>query len=82
MINRICLTIFLFKKLDIPTRTISVSDSDSEIDLNFEPLVTLPEVELVTNEENEEELVKLRAKLFRFDTTDHDFPEWKVIIAA
>lgn len=49
----------------------------SEHDPHFEPIVNLPLVEIVTNEENEEELVKIRARLYRYDVTDH---EWKVSI--
>lgn len=45
-------------------------------EIHFEPLVQLPTVEVVTHEEEEEELLQLRAKLFRFDNT-LDPPEWK-----
>jgi len=51
----------------------SVSESP---DIYFEPLVNLPPVEVKTLEENEEELLKLRAKLFRYDATEEP-PEWK-----
>lgn len=44
-------------------------------DPHYEPIVTLPLVEIPTNEEDEEELVKIRARLYRYDTADH---EWKV----
>lgn len=47
-----------------------------EEQFNSAPL--LPEVELPTHEEEEEELVKLRAKLYRFDSTNEEGPEWKV----
>lgn len=46
-----------------------------EHDPHYEPIVSLPLVEVVTNEEEEEELVKIRARLYRYDTGDH---EWKV----
>ncbi|CAG9137105.1 unnamed protein product [Plutella xylostella] len=46
----------------------------SEHDPQFEPIVSLPVVEIPTNEEDEEELVKIRARLYRYDTEDH---EWK-----
>jgi hypothetical protein len=46
-----------------------------EHDPHYEPIVSLPLVELHTNEEEEEELVKIRARLYRYDTSDH---EWKV----
>ncbi|XP_037301435.1 LOW QUALITY PROTEIN: ran-specific GTPase-activating protein-like [Manduca sexta] len=45
-----------------------------EHDPHYEPIVTLPLVEVHTNEEDEEELVKIRARLYRYDTEDH---EWK-----
>lgn len=44
-------------------------------DPHYEPIVTLPLVEIPTNEEDEEDLVKIRARLYRYDTVDH---EWKV----
>lgn len=56
----------------------SESDSehqDSEHDPHYEPIVSLPLVEVPTNEENEEEIVKLRARLYRYDVSEH---EWKV----
>ncbi|KAK6192845.1 hypothetical protein SNE40_004246 [Patella caerulea] len=43
---------------------------------HFEPIVKLPAVETSTLEENEEELFKMRSKLFRFDNTLEP-PEWK-----
>lgn len=51
--------------------------SDTEIDPQFKPIISLPEVEVTTNEENESELLKIRAKLYRFDSVS-DPPEWKV----
>lgn len=46
-----------------------------EHDPHYEPIVSLPLVDIQTNEEEEEELVKIRARLYRYDTGDH---EWKV----
>ena len=46
-----------------------------EHDPHFDPIVSLPLVDIHTNEEEEEELVKIRARLYRYDTGDH---EWKV----
>ncbi|CAH2052380.1 unnamed protein product, partial [Iphiclides podalirius] len=46
----------------------------SDHDPHYDPIVSLPLVEIHTNEENEEELVKIRARLYRYDTSDH---EWK-----
>ncbi|XP_029475913.1 ran-specific GTPase-activating protein [Rhinatrema bivittatum] len=49
---------------------------DSNHDPQFEPIVSLPEQEIKTLEEDEEELFKMRAKLFRF-ASENDPPEWK-----
>lgn len=45
-------------------------------DPHFEPLVSLPPVETKTLEEDEEELLKLRAKMYRFDSAAEP-AEWK-----
>lgn len=45
-----------------------------EPQVEFTPIVHLKEVEVKTGEEDEEVLVKLRCKLFRFDSTNK---EWK-----
>lgn len=50
--------------------------SDTEHDIHFPPIISLPEVQISTNEENEEEFLKTRAKLYRFDGKN-DPPEWK-----
>uniref|UniRef100_A0A286XA87 Ran-specific GTPase-activating protein n=1 Tax=Cavia porcellus TaxID=10141 RepID=A0A286XA87_CAVPO len=49
---------------------------ESNHDPQFEPIVSLPEQEIKTLEEDEEELFKMRAKLFRF-ASENDSPEWK-----
>merc|ERR1711981_413172 len=49
---------------------------DSTHDPYFVPIVQLPEVEVPTGEDQEDETFKIRAKLFRFDSTA-DPPEWK-----
>ncbi|XP_037679562.1 ran-specific GTPase-activating protein [Choloepus didactylus] len=49
---------------------------ESNHDPQFEPIVCLPEQEIKTLEEDEEELFKMRAKLFRF-ASESDLPEWK-----
>ncbi|XP_044763669.1 ran-specific GTPase-activating protein-like [Coccinella septempunctata] len=50
--------------------------SDSEYDPQYKPIISLPEVVVLTNEENEVELLKVRAKLYRWDA--HGDPaEWK-----
>lgn len=50
--------------------------SDNENDFNFKPVVTLPEVIIPTHEEDEEELVKIRGRFYRF-AAEADPPEWK-----
>ncbi|XP_049618899.1 ran-specific GTPase-activating protein isoform X2 [Syngnathus scovelli] len=49
---------------------------DTNHDPQFEPIVNLPEQEVKTLEEDEEELFKMRAKLYRF-ASEIDPPEWK-----
>ena len=49
-------------------------DAEAEVDVHFEPLVHLEKVEVKTNEEDEEVMFKVRAKLFRFHA---DTQEWK-----
>lgn len=46
-------------------------------DPQFKPIITLPEVEVSLNEDHEVEMLKIRAKLYRFDSHS-DPPEWKV----
>merc|ERR1711990_684315 len=52
------------------------SKDESTHDPYFAPVVNLPEMEVPTGEEEEEETFKIRAKLFRFDSAA-DPPEWK-----
>ena len=47
----------------------NIQDSNAEADVHFEPLITLPEVQVSTGEENETSLFSHRAKLFRFTGT-------------
>ncbi|XP_005990277.1 ran-specific GTPase-activating protein [Latimeria chalumnae] len=49
---------------------------DSNHDPHYEPIISLPEQDIKTLEEDEEELFKMRAKLFRF-ASENDPPEWK-----
>ena len=49
-------------------------DPESEVNIDFKPLVSLPEVELITGEESDERLFSHRAKLYRFDST---LMQWK-----
>ncbi|XP_060081570.1 ran-specific GTPase-activating protein-like [Ylistrum balloti] len=59
-----------------------MADSKEEHDevespeIHFEPLVQLEKVEVKSMEEDEDEIFKIRAKLFRFDSTVEP-PEWK-----
>ncbi|XP_071447869.1 ran-specific GTPase-activating protein-like [Hetaerina americana] len=55
---------------------VATHDTSAELEIHFEPIITLPEVVVCTLEENEDELIKLRAKLFRYDTSETP-PEWK-----
>ncbi|GAA6096642.1 E3 SUMO-protein ligase RanBP2 isoform X1 [Tachysurus ichikawai] len=51
------------------------SDEDvSNNDIHFEPIVSLPEVEVKSGEEDEKILFKQRAKLYRWD---RDLKQWK-----
>lgn len=47
---------------------------EEEPDVHFEPLVKLEKVEVKTNEEDEESVFKIRAKLFKYHA---DAKEWK-----
>jgi len=47
-----------------------------EHDPYFEPVIHLPEVHIYSMEEDEDELVKLRAKLFRYDKSEEPH-QWK-----
>ncbi|XP_011297689.1 ran-specific GTPase-activating protein-like [Fopius arisanus] len=47
-----------------------------EVDVHFEPIVSLPLIDVSSNEEDEVEMIKLRAKLYRYDSTSEP-AEWK-----
>uniref|UniRef100_A0A671X792 E3 SUMO-protein ligase RanBP2 n=1 Tax=Sparus aurata TaxID=8175 RepID=A0A671X792_SPAAU len=49
-------------------------DAANNVDIHFEPIVSLPEVETKSGEEDEEILFKERAKLYRWD---RDLSQWK-----
>ncbi|XP_023272443.1 ranBP2-like and GRIP domain-containing protein 3 isoform X2 [Seriola lalandi dorsalis] len=49
-------------------------DAPNNVDIHFEPIVSLPEVETKSGEEDEEILFKERAKLYRWD---RDLGQWK-----
>jgi len=63
---------------DEPKAKAKKEDNEEEApespDVHFEPLVNLEKVEVRTNEESEESVFKMRAKLFKFD---RDAREWK-----
>jgi len=52
------------------------ADHPASPEIHFEPIVNLPKVEVKSLEENEEAVLKLRAKLFRFETSGEE-NEWK-----
>ncbi|KAJ8780419.1 hypothetical protein J1605_011683 [Eschrichtius robustus] len=56
--------------------TYTENADESNHDPQFEPIVSLPEQEIKTLEEDEEELFQMRTKLFRF-ASENDLPEWK-----
>jgi E3 SUMO-protein ligase RanBP2 len=79
----------LFNKASEPTTLTSLLNQDNEADhdgehggnpeeyepqVDFKPVVKLSEVEVKTGEEDEDVLLKLRCKLYRFDS---DTKEWK-----
>uniref|UniRef100_A0A673AUW6 E3 SUMO-protein ligase RanBP2 n=1 Tax=Sphaeramia orbicularis TaxID=375764 RepID=A0A673AUW6_9TELE len=49
-------------------------DAANNVDIHFEPIVSLPEVETKSGEEDEEILFKERTKLYRWD---RDLGQWK-----
>lgn len=51
-------------------------EEPGEDDLHFEPIVSLPLIEVSNNEEDEVEMIKLRAKLYRYDSSNNP-AEWK-----
>ncbi|CAH0549029.1 unnamed protein product [Brassicogethes aeneus] len=57
-------------------KSLTENGEETEFDPQFKPIVTLPEVEVKLNEDDEEEMLKIRAKLYRFDSNS-DPSEWK-----
>ncbi|EGO01698.1 hypothetical protein SERLA73DRAFT_177135 [Serpula lacrymans var. lacrymans S7.3] len=56
--------------------TDALTPREEEADVHFEPVIRLTErVDTKTMEEDEDVLFKMRAKLFRFDTTSTDWKE-------
>lgn len=70
----------MLKVISYHPRLTMATDHHTEVvespEVHFEPLVQLPTVEVITMEEEEEELIQLRAKLFRFDSADEP-AQWK-----
>jgi len=52
------------------------AEAQNDHDPYFEPVVYLKEVQVKTNEEDEEEMIKLRCKLYRYHTAETP-GEWK-----
>ncbi|XP_060533413.1 ran-specific GTPase-activating protein-like [Cylas formicarius] len=50
--------------------------SDTEYDVHYSPIISLPEVQVSLNEDDETEFLKIRAKLYRFDSLSEP-AEWK-----
>ncbi|XP_008275426.1 E3 SUMO-protein ligase RanBP2 isoform X1 [Stegastes partitus] len=72
-------TVFGSAAPSAPKNTGDEEGSDEEeapnnVDIHFEPIVTLPEVETKSGEEDEEILFKERARLYRWD---RDLGQWK-----
>lgn len=63
------------------SRNDSVSEHEDERshspDIHFEPVMKLPLIDVKTLEEDEEVLLQLRGKLYRYVTTPGEPPEWK-----
>ena len=58
-----------------PEEAAGANPEDFEPQVDFKPLVKLQQVETKTGEEDEETLLKLRCKLFRFDLKAKDWKE-------
>lgn len=52
-------------------------DVASSPDPHYEPVVKLSPIQLKNLEQDEEELIKLRAKSYRYVVNDEDGPQWK-----
>ncbi|KAL0267090.1 UNVERIFIED_CONTAM: hypothetical protein PYX00_009451 [Menopon gallinae] len=51
-------------------------NDEQENDPHFEPIISLPETEIPTLEEDEIVMVNLRARVYRYDSQENP-PEWK-----
>ncbi|KAK3751773.1 hypothetical protein QZH41_013231 [Actinostola sp. cb2023] len=45
-------------------------------EIHFEPIVSLPKLDIISLEENEEEIFQIRAKLYRYDSNGEE-SDWK-----
>ncbi|XP_077278148.1 ran-specific GTPase-activating protein [Temnothorax americanus] len=54
----------------------NTDEENTENDVQFVPIISLPLIEVSNNEEDETEMLKLRAKLYRYDTSNNP-AEWK-----
>ncbi|XP_076619220.1 ran-specific GTPase-activating protein isoform X1 [Colletes latitarsis] len=51
-------------------------EDTNENDIHFEPIISLPLIEVSNNEEDEVEMIRMRAKLYRYDSSNNP-AEWK-----
>ncbi|XP_076177331.1 ran-specific GTPase-activating protein [Ptiloglossa arizonensis] len=51
-------------------------EDTNENDIHFEPIISLPLIEVSNNEEDEIEMIRMRAKLYRYDSSNNP-AEWK-----
>lgn len=64
--------------IDIKSTNYVLQENEDESieNIHFEPIISLPLIEVSNNEEDEMEMLKLRAKLYRYDTSNNP-AEWK-----
>ncbi|KAH9377020.1 hypothetical protein HPB48_018730 [Haemaphysalis longicornis] len=63
--------------IEVMIRSILEDERSHSPDIHFEPVVKLPLMEVKTLEEDEEVLIKLRGKLYRYVKKDDEPAEWK-----
>ncbi|XP_017796439.1 PREDICTED: ran-specific GTPase-activating protein-like [Habropoda laboriosa] len=65
--------------VEVKTANCETEDNEedsNDADVHFEPIISLPLIEVSNNEEDEVEMIKLRAKLYRYDSSNNP-AEWK-----
>ncbi|KAK9300234.1 hypothetical protein QLX08_007003 [Tetragonisca angustula] len=62
--------------VDVKSETQDNDEDTNEVDVHFEPIISLPLIEVSNNEEDEVEMIKMRAKLYRYDSSNNP-AEWK-----